>query len=105
MDFNFEKSYFSLGFNCCFMQIVKNGAPTPNDVISASSANFHNVSKSGYAGLPSYKTMDAPVNKFEMRMFHMTHPVVVYQKTVSCCRMLFWMEANFICSTTMPPCP
>ena len=80
-------------------------ALVPKQFISASRANRHSASMSGWPGLPSYRQMVAPGSRQPTRKFHIIQPVVVNQniRLPSCrsrCRKPF-----FSCSRRMPPCP
>ena len=93
------------GSTPAFIQPRMYGALTPNAVMRVRSATRHSAYMSGWAGLPSYTTMDAPSSRPLMRMFHMIQPVVLNQKKRSPSPMSIWSERNLACSSSAPPCP
>ncbi len=82
-----------------------NDALVPNVVIPACSASAQRALRSGWAGLPSYSTIDASVASPPTRKFHIIQPVVVNQNSRSPACASTWRCIDFSVSSRMPPCP
>ena len=78
-----ERSATSRGTTPAFIAACTKAALVPKNVVPVRSASCHSASGPGWAGLPSYSTAAAPTERTPSAMFHITHPVVVNQKSRS----------------------
>src|SRR5690606_28868053 len=86
-----------------FWQAIKYGALVPKWLIPASCANSQSTLRFGNPGLPSYKTMVAPLSKAAWTKFHIIQPVVENQKKRSPGCTSLWKARYFKCSSKTPP--